>query len=203
MKKYIITFTLTILNFAYIYAQETFKDEAYGFQMEQPTQWFEASNQELINNLAKIQLSDPVLLKVLSDHKGSVLLTSFYKYNPKSHPGLIPTIQVNIRAKKDNSFEDFKNVIIESSKSFKNYFPDFKYIVEPSEIEIDGIKSVYSICEFTLESQYNQVLKVRSRTYAIPLKNYFFQVNFTDGYGTKEDSNKLFDELVETIKISK
>ena len=51
-----------------------------------------------------------------------------------------------------------------------------------------------------MKSQNGNELKVRSRTYAIPYKNYFFQVNFTDGQ-IGEDCNKEFEELVKTIKI--
>ena len=51
-----------------------------------------------------------------------------------------------------------------------------------------------------MKSQSGQELKVRSRTYAIPYRNHFFQVNFTDGQ-SGEDCKKEFDELVKTIKI--
>ena len=48
--------------------------------------------------------------------------------------------------------------------------------------------------------QYGEEMKVRSRTYAIPYKNYFFQVNFTDGQ-IEEDCSTLFEKLLSTIKI--
>ena len=51
-----------------------------------------------------------------------------------------------------------------------------------------------------MKTQNGQEMKVRSRTYAIPYKNYFFQLNFTDGQ-TCEDYNEEFDELVKTIQI--
>jgi len=53
-----------------------------------------------------------------------------------------------------------------------------------------------------MKTQFNQILKVRSRAYAIPQKSYFFQINFTDGQ-IEEDCTKEFDELVKTIKIGK
>ena len=45
-------------------------------------------------------------------------------------------------------------------------------------------------------------LKVRSRTYAIPYKDYFFQINFTDSKEV-EDCSKEFDGILKTIKIGK
>ena len=51
-----------------------------------------------------------------------------------------------------------------------------------------------------MKTKNGQEMKVRSRTYAIPYKNYFFQLNLTDGqFG--EDCTKEFDELIKTIKI--
>jgi len=36
---------------------------------------------------------------------------------------------------------------------------------------------------------------------AIPNKNYFYQLNFTDGQ-TGEDCNEEFDALIQTIKVN-
>ena len=88
----------------------------------------------------------------------------------------------------------------QSANGFKKYFEDFEFINEITEIEISGIKCVYFIGKFTMKTQNGQEMKVRSRTYAIPYKNYFFQLNFTDGQ-IGEDCTKEFDELVKTIKI--
>ena len=184
-----------------VYGQELFKDETFGFQIEEPKKWFEATNQDLINNLSKFELSDKSHSKMLSDHNGSIMLISYYKYDPKKYDGLIPTIQINVRSKQNNNFQEFKNDIINSSNGFKKHFPDFKFIVEPSELDINGTKSVYFIGEFTMKTQYGELLKVRSRTYAIPQKDYFFQLNFTDSSEKKLDCSHLFDELVRSVKV--
>lgn len=200
MKKAILTILVftTFINF--IYSQQIFENKKFDFQMNEPKNWIQASNNDILKNLDKFKISDENLSKFLSDHKGSVLLTSFYKYNPKTHAGLVPTIQVNVRAKANNNFESFKNTIIESAKAIKIYFPDFEYIIQPTEIEISGIKSIYFISKFTMKTQNGSLMNVRSRTYAIPYKNYFFQVNFADDE-TDEDCNQEFDQLVKTIKI--
>jgi hypothetical protein len=199
MKKILFLLVL-VSSLNTIYGQKTFVNKEYGFQIEEPEKWIEANNTELLKNLEKFEMNEENLSKLISNNKGSLLLTSFYKYNPKTHAGLIPTIQINVRAKVGNNFEQFKSVIIESSKSFKKYFEDFTYLKEPTKIEISGIKSIYFVGKFTMKTQNGQEIKVRSRTYAIPFKNYFFQLNFTDGQ-TVEDCNKEFDELVKTIQI--
>lgn len=200
MKKVILTILTFTALINFTYSQQIFKNKEFGFQMNEPKNWIKANNNDILKNLGKFKISDENLNKFLSDHKGSVLLTSFFKYDPKTHAGLIPTIQVNIRAKANKNFESFKNTIIESAKAIKIYFPDFQYIIQPTDIEISGIKSIYFISKFTMKTQIGQLMNVRSRTYAIPYKNYFFQVNFADDE-TDEDCSQEFDQLLKTIKI--
>ncbi len=196
---FILTFTL-ITNL--LFSQEKFYNTHYGFSIDKPTNWIEADNKELLNNLDKFEITEENLTKFINDHKGSVLLASFYKYNPKTHAGLIPTIQVNVRVNGSKNFDEFKGVMIQSANSFKNYFEDFDFEITPTVIDVYGIKTIYFVGKFTMQMQNGGLIKVRSRTYAIPYDSYFFQLNFTDGQDT-EDNSELFDTLIKTIKIGK
>ncbi|WP_152909126.1 hypothetical protein [Chryseobacterium sp. Hurlbut01] len=200
MRKTILLLFIILNSLNLMYAQKQFENKQYEFKIQEPNNWIEASNKELIKNLEKFDVTEENLTKLISDNKGSILLTSFYKYNPKTHTGIIPTIQVNVRTKGNIDFTQFKNSMTESTKSFKTYFEDFEFIKNVTEIEISGIKSICFIGKFTMKTQDGQELKVRSRTYAIPYKNYFFQVNFTDG-PLDEDCTAEFDGLVKTIKV--
>ncbi len=200
MRKTILLLFIILNSLNLMSAQKQFENKQYEFKIQEPNHWIEASNKELIKNLEKFDVTEENLTKLISDNKGSILLTSFYKYNPKTHAGIIPTIQVNVRTKGNIDFTQFKNSMTESAKSFKTYFEDFEFIKNVTEIEISGIKSICFIGKFTMKTQDGQELKVRSRTYAIPYKNYFFQVNFTDG-PLDEDCTAEFDGLVKTIKV--
>lgn len=200
MRKIVLLILIILQSFNFFFAQKVFQNKEYGFQIQEPANWIEAGNKELLKNLEKFDVTENNLTKLLSDNKGSILLTSFYKYNPKTHSGVIPTIQINVRTKGNINFEQFKNAMKKSSESFKTYFDDFKFIRNASEIEISGITSIYFVGSFSMKTQDGQVLKVRSRTYAIPYKNYFFQINFTDGQNG-EDCTAEFDGLVNTIKV--
>jgi len=200
MKKIILLVFMITNSLNLVYGQKNFENKEYGFKIQEPKNWIEASNKELLKNLEKFEVTEENLTKLISDNKGSILLTSFYKYDPKTHAGVIPTIQINVRSKGNSNFEQFKNGMAESAKGFKKYFQDFEFINEITEIEISGIKCVYFTGKFTMKTQNGQEMKVRSRTYAIPYKNYFFQLNFTDGQ-TGEDCAKEFDKLIKTIKI--
>lgn len=183
-------------------AQEKFTNSQYGFTIDKPKGWIVKSNAELVENLLKYDLQDESLLKMIADHKGSILLTSFSKYDPQTHAGLIPTVQVNVRANGTKSFDQFMKLMTTSAEGFKNYFEDFSFATPPQKIEISGVESVYFIGTFTMPTQDGTGMKVRSMTYAIPHGSFFFQVNFSDGQEI-EDSSEVFDKLVSSIVIGK
>ncbi len=183
-----------------LFGQEKYINQFFGFSINKPAQWIEVENEELLSNLDNFKLPGESLTKFINDHKGSILLTSYYKYNPEAHVGLIPTVQVNVRVNTTKNFREFKNAMAQSANSFKNYFEDFEFDEPPTVVKISGIETIYFAAKFTLQLESGAVT-VRSRTYAIPYGSYFFQLNFTDGQD--EDSSKLFDRLITTIKIVK
>lgn len=198
MKK--ITLLIAMLTINVAFCQKRFENKQYGFSIEEPHNWQIANNDETLKNLDKYDLTDEAVQELLKKNKGSILLTSFYKYEAHKHAGLIPTIKINMRENPIREFAAFKSMVGQSSKGFVTVFPDFTYIQEPTEIEISGIKSVFFSGKYTMKAQNGTEMKIKSRTCAIPYGNYFFQVNFIDGQ-TKDDCTAEFDALVKTIKI--
>jgi len=202
MKQIIILIGIMISLVQNSTAQEPFINKQYEISIQSPNGWITAENKEIIKNLNQYDLSDESLTNILKSHKGSILLTAFYKYDVKSHPGLIPTIQINVRSLVNVDFNSFKKMILQSAETFEKYFEDFEFEEKPKETEVSGMKAMTFIGKFTMKTQYGQDIKVRSRTLAIPYKNYFFQLNFTDGQ-FEEDTSALFEELIKSIKIGK
>lgn len=202
MKKTFKLLLFSILISVKLIGQEIFINDQYGFSFQKPTDWIEASNDEIFKNLDKLEMTEEDLTKFISDHKGSIMLVSYYKYNPRNHAGLIPTVQINVRVNATRNFEEFNQLMNQSAESFKDYFENFEFIEKPHVIDIDGRKSVYFVSKFTMPIQNGGVMKVKSYTYAIPYGSYFFQINFTDGQD-KEDCTNLFSELLKSIKIGK
>ncbi|AWH85657.1 hypothetical protein HYN59_11305 [Flavobacterium album] len=201
MKKFLLIGL--VLFFTAAKAQTTrYENKAYGFSMDEPAGWIWANNDDLKQNLNKLDLDNAKLLKIISDHKGSLLLMSFYKYDPMTHGGLIPAIQVNVREKKNKDFEVFKSYVIKSANSFKDLHSGYEYIDEPQEIKINKVKSLYFSGKFSMKTQAGVEYKVRSRTYVIPHNEFYFQLTFTDGFG-EEDNSKEFEALIKSIKIEK
>lgn len=184
------------------YGQEAFVIKQYGFSMKTPKDWIATDKAELSDNLKKFDLTDEALKKLLKENNGSIVLAAFYKYAVTAKVGLIPTIQVRARSKGPVEYQEFKRAIVKSMETSKQILDEYEFAEEPSEIEISGVKSVLIVGKFKMKGKKGQILNVRSRMYAIPLKNYFFQVNFTDGFAG-DDCSDEFDELVKTIKIGR
>ncbi|MEJ7683094.1 MAG: hypothetical protein WKG06_35615 [Segetibacter sp.] len=105
MKKLLLVILVFLSLMSLSYGQKIFKNKEYGFEIQETKRiGSKRVIKEVLKILEKIELSEENLEKIISDNKGSVLLTSFYKYNPKSHAGLIPTIQINVRAKIEKDF---------------------------------------------------------------------------------------------------
>lgn len=200
MKRILPIILLILISITLLNGQKTFENKKFGFSIQEPSNWIVTTNKELISNLEKFEFSEDGLARLLAVEKGSVVLTAFSKYDAKEKVGLIPTIQIRVRTGHARNFQAFKAAIIKSMENSKMLFENFEYVEEPKEVEISGIKSVLLITRFTARSKNGAELKAKSRIYAIPYKNYFFQLNFNDGQNS-EDCTKLFDELVKTIKI--
>lgn len=170
--------------------------------MAKPNNWIEADKMELLNNLENFEFSEEELVKIINSGKGSILLAAFYKYNPDTHAGLIPTIQVNVRVNPTRNFNEFRGLITRSANGFEQYFNDFLFDVEPENIEVAGVESIYFVGKYTMQTQFGGVMKVRSRVYAIPYGSYFFQINFTDGQN-KEDNSELFERLIQSVNVGR
>ncbi|MGI8670508.1 MAG: hypothetical protein ACR2J3_11800 [Aridibacter sp.] len=182
--------------------KETLKNREYGFYMQEPKDWIVGDNKDIAKNINKFDFDDEKFKRMMQTEKGNILLKSYYKYNPKTTAGIIPTIIINLRKNDTKNFEQFKNSISKSAVSFKQYFSDFEFTEEPQEVEISGIRSVFFSGKFSLKKKDGEVLQAKNRTYAIPVEDYFYQVNFSDGQNG-EDSTALFDELLKSIKITK
>lgn len=183
-------------------AQMRYDNKTFKFSMLEPQSWIWANSDDLQLNLDKLEIDEDDLAKIVADHKGSVLLQSFFKYDPQTHPGIIPAIQINVRERNNPDFDLFKEQIIKSSRNLQRVYSDYTFVEDVTETKISGIKSLYFISKFTMKTDSGQELRVRSRIYVIPMKDYYFQINMTDGL-LSEDCSKEFDKLIKSIKVKR
>ncbi len=166
--------------------------------MQEPTNWISQSRSNLVDNIKSMDDTQRIDA-ILKNHKGDIAITSFSKFDPSTVAGLIPTVTVNVRKKSTNDFSVFKKELQASTELIKSSFGDFAFLLNPTETEISGIRSVYMVITYTVKRNDGQVLKPRTRVYAIPIKGFFIQVNLIDDQD--KDCTKEFDELVKTIRI--
>jgi len=183
--------------------QKTFASGEFGFTMLEPTGWVLAEKRVLDESLRQMDLSDATLEKLLKDD--DVLLFAYTKYVPNSKPGLNPKIEARVvsnRLNRSLSFEEFRPAIVRAFQTLKSDLQAYTYVQEPTPIDLTGATGVYQISKFKMRTKERTEYYVRSRTYAIPYKTYFFQISFVDEVGG-EDCSAVFDELVRSIKIGK
>ncbi|MCR5862279.1 hypothetical protein LRS05_09030 [Flavobacterium sp. J372] len=199
--KVIITCFITLFSLA-SFAQAKYESKAHGFSMNEPEGWIVANNQDVLENLEKLDLDDAKVMKILEDRKGSLHLVSFYKYDPQTHPGLIPAIQINLRERRNKDWDTFKSTLVKSARDMGKLLEDYEFMEEPADVKIDGIKCIYFRTKFTMKTDNGQQYRVRNRMYIIPKKDYYFQINFTDGL-INEDCSAEFDKLVKSIDVKR
>jgi len=180
----------------------TFRSE-FGFSMLEPKGWVLTEKKVLDESLMQMELSDATFQKILSDD--DILLFAYTKYVPNSRRGLNPKIEARVISNRLNrplTLDEFRPAIIRAFQTLKGDLPAYTYLQEPTSIDFVGASGVYQISKFKMRTKERTEFYVRSRTYAIPYKTYFFQISFVDEVGG-EDCSPLFDELVKSIKIGK
>ncbi len=188
-----------------VWAQDLIPTNPFGFVMNQPEQWFSIGKEEITASLKRIELSDGSLDRYLEQNQGKQLLFGYVRYKQDSFTGINPKIEarvIKIMAATPVTFRAFKPAAEAALRAIAKEFSEQKYIVEPSEIQVGDIASVYHISEFSIKMQSGAKHRVRSRTYIIPRGTYFFQISFVDEPGVNDFSAE-FDRLVNSIKITK
>jgi hypothetical protein len=197
-----LTCLILLLDTITVYAQEKFENLSYGFSIEKPQEWYEVKDNDMLDNLGRYKFNEQKLVEMLKQHKNSIVLVSYYKYDLQNHTGMTPTVNVMVRPNDASSDEAFLTQIIRSFEAFSKNFSDFKFTEQPHIATIDGIKSARFTATFTLTTAAGIKRKVRSTNMAIPRSPYFFQIGLIDSPQTGEDCSKLFERLEQSILIT-
>lgn len=168
--------------------------------MQQPKGWHSIDKAGLSNNLGKFEFTDVEMDKLLKEQNANVLIAAYYKYDPKTTPGIIPTIQINGRPNGTRDFDTFRMAIVGSIDGLRKVLDEFNLIDEPREVTIGGARAILVHGTFVMKTPDGRKFNVRSRTYSIPRQGSFIQMNFTDS-PDNEDCATEFDELIKTVRI--
>ena len=171
--------------------------QVFGFHIPPPNNWYRVSVRDISDNLSRLEMSDPQLTKAISDLKGTLLLVSYAKYNPSEHAGLIPSFQVNLWNNPTKTFRDFFLMVSKGSEEMRRAWDQFQYVDKPQIVKIASKQSVYFAGKFTVKAADGQILKARTRVYAIPKEDKFFQINLNDG--DEDDCWEVYNGLLRSI----
>ena len=194
MKK-ILAFLL-VLTAGTAFAQKKYENKAFGLYIEVPQTWWEDNRNGIPANA---QFTELEKAKILADSR-SVFLTLFYdRETIKDGGNYTPKMQFNVAGNYEKGYSALLKATKANTEKLKAFQPDFKFVKEPGEITISGIKSVYYIATYSmLVNGINTI--IRTHTYIVPYKNYIFHLNFTDEVGGK-DRSKEFEEAIKSIKV--
>lgn len=130
--------------------------------IEKPNDWIDKSNSDIIDNLKKYELKETQLNDLINSNRGSLLLYTYLKHNPVNYPGVIPTIQINLRPNPNTEFKSFKKSMTQSIIQMKSMLTNFQVIKELQEIEIDNKKCIFFLSSFDMTLPNGEIEKIRS-----------------------------------------
>ena len=164
-----------------------------------PKEWKNRSDVDISKNLFKFDMEENDIEDLLVQHNSSIPIATYMKYNPEEYAGIIPTIQVNLRPNNTPNFDIFKEMMQNSMSQMGDFFTNFEVLRPIQDTTIDGKKGIMFLAKFDLSNGVD-VWRIRSWTYAIPVGDYFYQINFSDT--ADEDCEELYGDLLKDIRFN-
>jgi hypothetical protein len=200
MKTATLTLLFVLLSNTF-YSQERLEIKRIGFSIGIPKKWLSQDNTEVLNNLNNYDFTDKQINNLLKADNASVNLATYVKYDPKTYAGIIPTIKIRTRENKTTNLEDFLNEVQNSNIEAKKSLDDFRFIENPTIVELSKEKVVKFSVQFVLKNN-NKTHIINSTSYYIPKNGYYISINFIEEYG-KENNHELFEALIEGVSLTK
>ncbi len=169
--------------------------------MDAPKDWLKIKNEEVFKNLDNYDFSEEQLNELLKSDKSAVNLVTFTKYDSKTYAGIIPTIKIRTRSNKINDIESFRKSIESLTEVVMKSLDNFKFTERPTIISISDKEAVKFTVHFTLKNNGKEY-PVVSHSYYVLQNGYYISLNFIEEIN-KENNEKLFEDLVNSIQITK
>ncbi len=185
---------LFLISCVSLNAQTTYTSQAFKFSLTFPVGWKQAKD----DNFADRDLNDKERTDLLKKEK-SVYLTNFFDFRSSLIAAeVIPKVQMNAVKKKEVSYIDFKKEFIRSAGQLLNDLERCRYLIKPTEVIIDGNKSLYFKIEYDF-MVLGKKQRVWNTTYGIPYNGYLIHLSMVDSSGS--DRTEEFDTIVKSIKV--
>lgn len=182
------------------FSQERFEVKKIGFSMDFPKDWIEVKNEEVFKNLNLYDFSEEQLNELLKSNNAAVNLVTYTKYDSKTYTGIIPTIKIRTRSNKISNIENFRKSIESLTETVMKSLDNFKFTEKPTIITISNNEAVKFTVHYTLKNNGKEY-PVVSHSYYILQNGYYISLNFIEEIN-KENNEKLFEDLVNSIQIT-
>jgi hypothetical protein len=182
------------------FCQEHLELKQFGFAMDAPAGWFKSQDEELVGNIEKFDLNNAQQDNMLKSLDAATKFIAYHKYDPKKTRGIIPTINVSIRATNLKSFDKFKLYINKEGEELSKVLENFT-TTPPEVVVVNGTKIWFTTATYNLKINASDTVKLYTRMLYIYKSSYYISVNFIEEVG-KEDNTALFDEVQKSIKVT-
>lgn len=189
----------TILFFSITFSSFGQTSDSVNVSYWTPPSWFSGDKKLLHDNIHNYKFSQDQISQLVNDLNASKVLGVYYKYDPKVHHGLVPTIKVYIRHNQSENFDDFFLSLKNGIESVKSLVTNFKYIENPTTVSIGQRKAFYASSTYELKVQTGEAASVRTKFVGIPFGREYLYVTLLDN--ESEDCAELFKDVVDRIKI--
>lgn len=197
MKKGIV---IAIILFVFQgFCQEKFEIRNLGFSMNAPKDWLEVKNEAVLENLERFDLTEDQKDKLLKSNSSDLI--AYMKYDTKKYSGIVPTVKIRTLPTNSKTIAAFSKEIENLTEEVGGILDNFRFSKKPVAVKVSDKDALDFEVQFTMKTggkEYNII----SHSYYILFKGYFISLNFIEQLG-KEDNTKLFEELFQSIEITK
>lgn len=173
--------------------------DSLNFSYWTPKNWLSGGKTKMKENINNFKFSQEQLNQLVNEINTSTVLGIYYKYNPKVHYGLIPTIKFYMRQNQSNNFDDFFFAVRRGIENVEPHVLNFKFVESPTTILIGKRKAFYASATYNLKVKTGEVAIVRTKFVAIPLGKKYLYLTLLDN--DTEDCTVVFQKVIEKINI--
>lgn len=192
-----ISFLIVILISLSCFGQSN--DQSLSVTVWTPAKWFSGDKKLLEDNLTNYKFNNEELEKLENEINASKMLGIYYKYDPKTHYGLVPTIKLYIQRNSTSNFDKFFSSIRNEIEKVKPQVLDFKYLEAPKIITVGNRKAFYASSTYSLKVQTGETASVKTVFLGVPMNKTYLYVTLIDN--NEEDCSEIYKEVIRKIKI--
>ena len=173
--------------------------QRYGVSFKPPRGWFTPSREKIVENIEKLDRDLENLQAILATQRGSLVLATYLKEDPRGVAGMVPTINLIARPNPHREFERFRAGIEQQANSIGGVLRNHVIRTAPQEQTVGGRRVMQFVSEFELATAAGGSYNVTSTTYAIPCGEIFLQVSMNEGLPVKQAG--VFDEFISSFRF--